>query len=485
MRIPKKLLTLAPVWLCLSLSNTSGEEISSGPIYSEFRLTLSLGERKEALGPLFNFQEMESQRQWAVPPLFSYTRDDATEASEFDLLYPLVTYDRYGAEYRFQLLQLLSFTGGQSQAATNAHRTTLFPIYFHQRSDDPAKNYTAFFPIYGRIQDRFLRDDVRFAMWPLYLQSRKRDVVTDNYLYPIVHLRHGNHLEGWQVWPLIGHERKDATTRTNHWGDTEVVGGHEKFFGPWPIFFNQKTGIGTTNEQWQQAFLPLYSFSKSPMRDSSTAPWPLGFTYTDDRGKKYREWGAPWPLIVFARGEGKTVNRVWPLFGRGYNRTLESTFYLWPVYKYNRLHSEPLDRERTRILFFLYSDVSEKNTETGAARKRRDCWPFFTWHQDFDGKERLQLLAPLEPIVPNNKNVERNYSPLWSIWRAEQNPKTGAASQSFLWNLYRRETTPETKKCSLLFGLFRYQSTPDAKRWHLFYVPIGRRNPSSIEAPKN
>ena len=40
---------------------------------------------------------------------------------------------------------------------------------------------------------------------------------------------------------------------------------------------------------------------------------------------KYREWDAPWPLIVFARGEGKTTTRVWPLYSRAHNATLESS----------------------------------------------------------------------------------------------------------------------------------------------------------------
>ena len=110
----KQCLPFVALGLCGSLIGASADEISAGPFYQEFRLTLEVGERTEAISPLFSFEEKGSQRQWAVPPLFSYTRDDATEASEFDFLYPLVTYDRYGSEYRFQLLQLLSFTGGQN-----------------------------------------------------------------------------------------------------------------------------------------------------------------------------------------------------------------------------------------------------------------------------------------------------------------------------------------------------------------------------------
>jgi hypothetical protein len=249
----------------------------------------------------------------------------------------------------------------------------------------------------------------------------------------------------------------------------------------WPLFFSHHTGIGTANPQVQRVLLPFYSLLRSPNRDSSTYLWL--YTVTNDREKKYREIGTPWPLIVFARGEGKTMNRVWPLFGHARNPILQSDFLAWPLYKYNRTHSPPLDRERTRVLFFLYSDLIERNEETGTALERTDLWPLFTARRDHQGNERLQILALLEPFLSNNKSIERNYSPLWSVWRSERNGSTGARSSSLLWNLYRYDRTPEAKKCSLLFGLFRYQSSPAGKQLRLFYVPVfnSQRSPAVAE----
>ena len=98
--------------------------------------------------------------------------------------------------------------------------------------------------------------------------------------------------------------------------------------------------------------------------------------------------------------------------------------------------------------------------------------PLFTWHRDFNGNRRLQILAPIEPVLPGSSGVERNWSPLWSLWRAEDNPGTGAASRSLLWNLYRYDTKPGAKKCSLLFGLFQYQSNAESKKLRLLYIPL-------------
>jgi hypothetical protein len=367
---------------------------------------------------------------------------------------------------------VLSFSGGPTQQETARDRFTLFPLYFQQRSSDPSQDYTAVFPFYGHIKNRLFRDDIFIIMWPLYSQTRKKDAVTDNYVVPLLSFRHGDGLRGWQFWPLIGNEHKEVTTQTNRFGDIKTIGGHDQFFALWPLFFNNRGGIGTTNVQWQQASIPAYSFLRSPQRDSTTVLWPL-FNYVDDRGKKYREWDAPWPLIVFARGEGKTTTRVWPFYSRARNPTLASGFYLWPIYKYNEIHSAPLDKRQTRICFFLYNDVSEKSTETGAVRRRISFLPFFTHRRDFNGNRRLQVLSVLEPFVPTSKSIERDYSPLWALWRAEKNARTGATSQSLLWNLYRREATPDSKKCSLLFGLFQYQSSPKGKNMRVFYIPLG------------
>lgn len=428
----------------------------------------------DPFGPLSYGKSSGTTRTWAFTPIFSYTLDNDVDWEEFDFVYPVLGFDRFGSEYRFHILQVFNFSGGKTQSETNVNRFTLFPIYFQQRSSIKELNYTALLPIYGTLKNRLFRDEVHFVMMPFYVQSRKRDVVTDNYVYPFFHLRHGDGLHGWQLWPFYGEEHKEITTKTNEWGDKDVIGGHDRLFVLWPFYLNSTSGIGTDNPTKQHALLPLYSILRSPKRDSTTFPWPFGYTKTIDREKKYTEIGAPWPLIVFTHGVGKTTRRVWPFYSKSSNGILESDFYLWPIYKYNRVKADPLDRERTRILFFLYSDTSEKNTETGRARTRKDLWPFFNSYRDFNGDSHFQILSILEPLVPNNKSIERNYSPVWALWRTENVVRTKAHSESLLWNLYRRETSPERKKISLLFGMFQYQSGPDGRRMRLFYIPLGK-----------
>ena len=479
-----------------SIHGAAAAETSVGPLFEEFTLSLKNGGRTEAVGPFFYGEQSGAKNSWAIPPLLSFTHDADTDASEFDFAYPLITYDRFGPEYRFQIIQLFSFSGGGTQAGATKDRFTLFPFYFQQRSAESNQNYTALFPLYGTLKNRLFRDEISFALWPLYVKtvrrpgaapvaadkflslanrwarSRRGDVTTYNFVAPIFHLRYGDGMNGWQVWPLAGHEFKAVTTRTNVWGDAESIPGYEKSFVLWPIWLRDTRDLGTTNTSHFAALLPFYTSLRSPARDSTTYLWPCGLTLTEDRAKKYHEADFLWPVFVYARGEGKTATRVWPLFGQAHNDTLESNFYLWPLYKYSRLHSDPLDRERTRVLLFLYSDTRELNTATQKAARRVDLWPLFSQTADFDGNSRLQVLAVLEPIL-KGKSIERNFSPLWSLWRAERNAHTGAASQSLLWNLYRHQVAADgSAKTSCLLGLFQHRSTTNGTGLRLFFIPV-------------
>jgi hypothetical protein len=455
-----------------------------GPLFDVFPLTLAEGTRTEVLGPLFYSQTSGDATSWGVPPLFSRFEDPSVEHTEMDFLYPVMTYDRFGTEYRWQFLQWLSFSGGDTQAGASRRRFTLFPFYWQQRSTQPEENYTAIWPIHGTMKQRLLRDEVNFTLWPLYVRTVKArgNVETRNYLAPIFHRRTGDGLTGWQAWPFVGSETKLVTQRTNIWNDVELVPGHEQQFILWPLWLSESRGIGTTNQAELRAMLPLFIALRSPQRDSSTYLWPIGLTLTENRAQRYHETQFLWPVFAFARGEGKTSNRVWPLYGRTHTPRQERDFILWPLYLHTASHSPTLERERDRILFFLYSDFREQRLPTQQSRRRVDLWPMFTRSRELNGNTRLQIFAPLEPLIPDNKGVQRNWSPLWSVWRSEYSATNDARSQSLLWNLYRRDRNPAGAKTSLLFGLFQHTRTEHGSGLRLFYVPV-KRPATTLIAP--
>ena len=447
-----------------------------GLLYDRVPLALREGERTEVLGPLFSWENSGRSSLFTFSPVFSLYRDSSIPQIEAELAYPVLTFDKFGEEYRFQILQWIAFAGGESLRGGEKSRTTLFPIYFRQRSEDPEDSYIAVVPFYGRMKNRFFRDRIFFVMLPAYLQTEKRGMVTDNYLFPFFHRRHGAGVTGWQFWPLIGQEKKEVTLSTNNWGDQVLTPGYGKFMALWPIYFNNTLGIGSTNVQKQFVLLPFYVSQVSSNRMSKSYGFPLGYTHTIDLEKKYEERSMPWPFIVFAHGEGKTTKRVWPFFSQAKTPTLQSDFYAWPIYKLDRITAEPLHRRRMRILLFLYSDLVEENTVQKTALRRKDFWPLFTWRKDHQSHERLQVLSILEPLLPNNKSIERVYSPFYSLWRQEKNGVTGDTSRSLLWNLYRSDRRGETRRTSALFGLFQREKTQEETKWRIFFVPFQSKN---------
>ncbi len=476
------------IFAAQTTSSTIGTEstnqiFNSGLLYDRFPLTLLEGDRTEVLGPLFSLERSGAASLFTFSPLFSLYRDSGIPQTEAEVGYPILAFDKFGEEYRFHILQVIAFSGGEKMKGGDLRRTTFFPIYFQERSSNSNANYTAVFPFYGRINNRLFRDRAFFVLFPLFLQSEKRGVTTDNYLFPFFHHRYGSGVSGWQFWPLVGKERKEVTASTNTWGDRVISPGHEKSFVLWPFYFNNTLGIGSTNVQKQFILLPFYTSQVASNRVSKSYGFPLGYTHTIDYERKYEERDMPWPFIVFAHGEGKTTKRVWPLFSQAKTPTAQSAFYAWPIYKYNRITSPPLDRERTRILFFLYSSLSERNTTNNTALLRRDLWPLYSWRKDHKNNERLQVLALLEPLIPGNKSVERVYSPVYSLYREEKNAANGNRSRSFLWNLYRSDVRGETRRTSALFGLFQREKSPDHSRWRVFYIPFGKRAPNEPNRP--
>lgn len=443
-----------------------------GLIYDEFPLTLASGTRTEAFGPLFGYEKTGSASLLNISPLFSLYRDPALEQTEAKFGYPILSFERFGPEYRFHLFQVISWSGGQSVKGGDTKRTTLFPIYFQQTSPRPEENYTAVIPFYGRLKNRFFRDEVSFVMMPLYVQSTKKGMVTENFVFPFFHLRHGNGVTGWQFWPLYGTEHKEITTTTNHWGDAVMSPGYDRQFVLWPFYLNNTAGVGSTNVQKQFVLLPFYTSQVSTSRVSKSYGFPLGVTHTIDHEAKYEEWDAPWPLVEFAKGEGKQTRRVWPFFSEAKTASAESDFYAWPIYKYNKASAEDLSRERTRILLFLYSDTRQQNGTNHTLLHRRDLWPFFTWRKDEKNNTRLQVLSILEPILPGNKSVERVYSPIYSLYREEHNGTNGNESRSVLWNLYRSEKQGETRRQKAFFGLFQREKTAERTKWRVFFIPF-------------
>ncbi len=433
------------------------------------------GERHETLGPLLSGEVHGRQRWWALSPLLVDLEDPEIGRRHFDLLYPLLTYDRFESESRWQFLQWLNFATSQPITdGTNSDpkiRRNFFPFVFSQKTRAGTNDYFAVVPFYGRMNNHLFRDEIRFVALPLWVVTQKRGVETVNVPAPFFHLRRGAGVKGWQLWPVFGHEAKEITWKTNLLDEPVLIPGHEKWFAAWPLAFTSRFGLGTTNPVSERMVLPLVALTRSPGRDTTTFLWPF-FTHTDDRLGRYSEWGVPWPFLGWAEGEGKTARRLWPMFGTERTPTRTREFYGWPFYKHRRITKPALVSDRWQSLFFLYDHSRDVSVPTGARSERRDLWPLFWWKREFDGRERFQALNFLETLLKNNETIERAYGPLWTVYRRDANPARDMTSQSVLWNLWRRETDTNAVTTSAVFGAIRTRRTGDEREWRFLWRPF-------------
>ena len=323
-----------------------------------------------------------------------------------------------------------------------------------------------------------MRDNIFFVMFPIYSETRKRDVVTDNYLYPFFDWQRGDGLRGWQFWPVFGVRHKVVTTVTNGFGDAEIVSGYDKYFALWPIHVWQNTGIGTDNPEKFRADLPFYSCIRarpSSIRPRCSGRFSTGLTTARKNIASGRRRGRLW----FSRGAKARPPRACSRCSASRaTNTLESDSYLWPFYCHNGGAFRPAgtDAQQRPVLHLFRRD--RKNTQTGAEKKRLDMWPFFTWHRDFNGNERLQIFAPVEPALPNNRGVERNWSPLWSLWRAGAQCPKPAPPASRCSGIFtaatRRRTRNNARSCSAFSSINRGRRE---KSQSCFTFPFPKPNP--------
>ena len=444
------------------------EGLEAGPAWAEFQTVWETGTRTETLGTFLSWEQTAETRRWTLAPLMSYEATPILEREQVDLLYPILTWRKSATEYRWQLLQVFNFSGAARQSEDIIFRRSLFPLYFQQISRSGTNDYLAVLPFYGHLENRLFRDRIDFQMFPLFVQTQKREKITHNYLFPVFHVRAGTGWSGWQAWPLFGIDHKDLGWTTNHLGDRVVSPGLDQWFAVWPFVFHEKKDLGTPLASTNFAILPLHAHYRSAVRDQESWLWPF-FSRTEDRTKHFVEWGAPWPWVGWADGEGKTSRRFFPLYGDTRSGPVRWRFYAWPLFTHRQIDDESLRRDVRRVGYFLYDDVKLVNKENGDFRQERGAWPFFFWRHDLTGRERLQIPAPLETVLRNRDAVDRNYSPIWAVYRSEKNPKTGASNHSALWNLYRREENRETVRTSFFFGMIRTEKAQGHRTWKLFW----------------
>jgi len=389
----------------------------------------------------------------AVRPFWAAAGDPAAERSVHDYLWPVGSSKRFRKEasWRFIVAYGLRFDVDDPRSR---YHVWILPIYFQGR-DAEGGRYAAVFPLGGSIHEFLGRDRIFFILFPLYMRSSVNDVVTHDFLWPIISHTRGPRVLRYRVFPIYGYSRLD--------------GSYEKRFVLWPIWTQVRYYYPNSSGSGYILF-PLWGHLKLTDQESWMFLPPL---IRFHRGQRMNLVYAPWPFFQKVSGEIEKLY-IWPLWGRKRMHDVSSSFFLWPLFWWER---HDLGRETKRRFVAMplwYSEVRAARTYRGGERGKVTgrywkLWPLATYQRENDVR-RLRLLAlwPLKASAP----VERSWAPLWTLF--EYRAAGRKAESEFLWGLYRHAREGNVRNRVSVFPLFSWERDEEA-------LPGGRRGWSLLK----
>ncbi len=447
----RSLIALTAVSLLLVLPARAEENV--WPFFVKRSDPAAQAETAEYLGPLI-FQRTNGERTRGFRPLFMTTQAGNVTTGNF--LYPFFTWRHEPGYRQFSFFELVNFRSEEASTAapgkTDEH-FDVWPVYFSRHSaDDPAGNYQAVFPLGGTIRNRFGRDRINFALFPLYGQTLKNGKLTTNAPWPFLSFIGGEGYHGFEFWPLFGREARDND--------------YAREFYLWPLFYKSVSRLDQPVPEVKFGALPFFARDSGPGYLSETYAWPL-FGYTHRTVPyHYDEQRYLWPLFVQGHGDRREVNRWAPFYTHSTIKGYDKTWLLWPLYR--RAQWDDTDsgvaQEKNQFLFFVYWSLEQRSLTNPAAAPahKTHLWPLFSAWDNGAGRQQVQVLSPFEVFFPNNREVRQLWTPLFALYRYDRQPELGVR-HSFLWNAVTYRRTAANREFHL-GPLFSIQSDPGRRR---------------------
>jgi hypothetical protein len=398
--------------------------------------------QKNILGPLISYESEQGKTQVTVRPLLSSYDSPRT----YSFLWPLGK-STEEKSYFIPLYMRHNYGDGRQDWA-------FFPFFYGKTRD---RSYGGVFPFYGRLYERFRRDEIAFFLWPVYAYSRWEGTERTALLWPFFSF-HSGRQEGYKIGPLYGERRVGDQRRS-------------KFF-LWPIFLKDEKDLDTEDPKTSLWAAPFYMQTTSPKSSFYAVFYPF-FSYLKVEGRT--DINAPWPFLYFSTGKEYRSKNVWPFYSHTVRGRDETTTVLWPVYR--SAVKYPGENEKwTEKRFFHMSRyvVDDRGTFL-------NIWPLAEYHKE--GKKEAFFFPAILPI--RNPNFDRIVKPLITLYeyRGEENKR----SSNLLYGLYTKEEEGETWKRRFAF-LFEMKREPagygfqllsglfgiDAETIKILYLPISR-----------
>ena len=420
-------------------------------------------ERMRAAGPFWEQADgPDGKSLVACPrPLFVRAVDPAADRATWDFLWPIASGKTFGPQNSWRFL-ISWFLDQDRTDPKSQYRFWLLPFWFHGR-DESGAPYAALFPLGGEVRNILLKDRIRFALWPLWAQSRVNDVRTTDVLWPVYSrtTTPDHHLEQWRVFPLYAYAKSARQ--------------YEKRTVLWPIW----TWARYTHPKAHGTAWVLFPLCGRVDLNSQKGWMLLPPFFQHIRGEQLTRTACPWPFFVRETGVRERL-ALWPLFGFYKDGALERRYWLWPIVANERNEWGRKKVRRWSVTPF-YNCVSASEHPLPSERKaaeaagralpeprvtgnRTKLWPVFSRIYDLDEKTYRLRLLDLWP-GPHPPPVERSWAPLWTV--LDYRVRGPDSDLDLLWGLYRDTRREEGARAVSLFPVWRHERAGGdaARRW--------------------
>jgi len=397
---------------------------------------------KNFIGPLFSYKKDERKSAVAVRPiLFSY---DSKEEGVYRYFFPL---GKSTKDISYFIPFYVRKNGNE------AGNTAFFPFFWGASKKG---SYFGIFPLYGKLYDRFNKDEMGFFLWPLYSYSEIKGAKKTNILWPFFAIYSGRE-KGIKFWPVFGFR--------------EIEGVSNSGFFLWPVFSKIERGLNTDDPFRSFYALPFYMDSESKKSEFKSIMWPI---YTKSKTEYKTQTDIIWPIFKKIEGEDREGLSFFPLYT--YERNEKDVKYsiLWPVYRDSEWFLGE-KRHVNRSYFILNRYIEDENTTFF------NIWPFFEYRTN--GNDYNFYFPSILPF--RHEGIDVILKPLITFYERK---KTGdRVVNNLLYGLYTKEETENTWKARFAFlleikkdldgigfELFSGLFGVDKKRIKVLFIPFGR-----------
>jgi len=362
------------------------------------------------------------RRNFILFPLYSGWQDRESGLSGWNLLWPLVHYERTPSSFESWLLPLFWIDRSESESMTMAlglwwsrqwdhsRFRLLAPLYLD--FDQNGSGQTHLLPLYSELRrgDGYRK---RFFLGPLWIGTRdpRHDMSQTDILWPLV---------------SFGHEGNHSQLRVL------------------PVYW-QETSPGSRFRLASPAFLPPYYVD---IRDGQKRTWHLWpfYGFTSEPG--YREDSMLWPLLRYGRSEDGRRSS-WQFLTAYADRDGDEGFTgLFPLW--HRYHTA----------------------------RNSDTVTLVSWWRDHGDSERqfslLHLGDPDLSLFTVSRQGEKSHQHLLPLFWHSFNPQAQRRDFALAWPLYTYRHRGEAVRHRLLWKLLYTESGPDKSEsgflWRLIHV---------------